>query len=49
MQKVSIVNLSPNPWIVGFEILDLGFGLDNTGGLGDTLVYRVEEAKFDIN
>ena len=23
-----IVNLSPNPWILGFEILDLDFGLD---------------------
>ena len=24
-----IVNQSPNPWILGFEILDLDFGLDN--------------------
>ena len=23
-----IVNQSPNPWILGFEILDLDFGLD---------------------
>ena len=26
-----IVNQSPNPWILGFEILDLDFGLDNYG------------------
>ena len=26
-----IVNQSPNPWILGFEILDLDFGLDNKG------------------
>ena len=24
-----IVNQSSNPWILGFEILDLDFGLDN--------------------
>ena len=24
-----IVNQSPNPWILEFEILDLDFGLDN--------------------
>ena len=24
-----IVNQSPNPWILGFEIFDLDFGLDN--------------------
>ena len=24
-----IVNQSPNPWILGFEILDLDYGLDN--------------------
>jgi len=24
-----IVNQSPNPWILRFEILDLDFGLDN--------------------
>ena len=39
-----IVNQSPNPWILGFEILDLDFGLDNNSNANITYVASIRIA-----
>ena len=45
-----IVNQSPNPWILGFEILDLDFGLDNIElflpVLYNSLKWQIDLEKF---
>ena len=38
-----IVNQSPNPWILGFEILDLDFGLDNNIQFKIVFVHTLSE------